>query len=174
MAGIISYIPIVNRLFSQDDKPRSINLPSVEVHYIETSTDRRARCLKHLLRANHVNYSLLYHNLQYDNHNPHVLGSAYMLGASEAQLHEIYDAQIKELEPWEPSPSELVDEDWREFLGNRKYQRAFLDYFEDNLVMEYAYNWKSMLNHFLFDGDKPLFHGLICGRMSTKRYMLFQ
>ena len=164
MSGILSYVPIVNRLTGSGKGSRKIDLPPVEIHSVETNPDRRARCLKHLLKANHVNYSVVYHNLQYDNHNPHVLSSAYLLGATEDQLNAIYDAEVKALEPWHPSPAEVTDIDWEDFLGDKRYQRAYLDYFEDKLVMEFAYDWKAEIKDFLFSGEEPLFHGLIGGR----------
>jgi len=157
MSGILSY------LTGTASRSGSINLPSVEIHNVETNPDRRARCLKHLLKANHVNYSVVYHNLQYDNHNPHILCSAYLLGADQEHLNHIYDEQIKPLESWRPSPAELNDLDWRDFLGDKNYQRAYLDYFEDKLAMEFSYDWKKVVEHFMFEGDQPLYHGLICG-----------
>ncbi|KAI6785611.1 uncharacterized protein J7T54_005945 [Emericellopsis cladophorae] len=157
MSGILSY------LTGTANRSGSINLPSVEIHNVETNPDRRARCLKHLLKANHVNYSVVYHNLQYDNHNPHILCSAYLLGADQEHLNHIYDEQIKPLESWRPSPAELNDLDWRDFLGDKNYQRAYLDYFEDKLAMEFSYDWKKVVEHFMFEGDQPLYHGLICG-----------
>lgn len=164
MSGLLGYLPIVNKFRGSQSESRKIDLPSVEIHSIETNTDRRARCLKHLLKANHVNYSIVYHNLQYDNHNPHILSSAYLLGATEGQLNTIYDAETKVLEPWHPSPAEVTDLDWEDFLGDKRYQRAYVDYFEDKLVMEYHYDWKEEIRHFLFSGEEPLFHGLIGGR----------
>jgi cell cycle checkpoint protein len=166
MSGIISYIPGASLLLG-GGRCKSIDLPPVEIHHIETIADRRARCLKHLLKANHANYAILFNNLRFDNHNVHILSSAYLLGANENQLHDIYNDEIQDLVPWEPSPSELIDEDWRDFLGDKRYQRAFLDYFEDKLAMEFAYDWKQELQHFLFSGDEPLFHGLIGGRKKT-------
>lgn len=50
----------------------TINLPPVEVHDVETSAEKPARALKHLLRLNHVKNSVLYHKLQFHNHMPHV------------------------------------------------------------------------------------------------------
>ena len=163
MSSLLSYVPIVGRLVDSGPKA-GVKLDSVEIHNIETKPDRRARALKHLLKANHVNYSILYHNLQFDNHNPHILSSAYILGATEQQLHDIFNAEIKQLEPWEPSPQEIIDEDWRDFLGDKRYQRAYVDYYEDKLAIEYSYHWKEVVSHFLFTGKQPLFHGLIGGR----------
>ncbi|UKZ79602.1 hypothetical protein TrVFT333_007360 [Trichoderma virens FT-333] len=162
MSGILSYIPGASLLVGRP-KAKAIVLPSVEIHHIETHADRRARCLKYLLKANHANYAILWNDLRFDNHNVHILSSAYLLGANENQLHDIYNNEIKDLVPWEPSPSEVIDEDWRDFLGDKEYQRAFVDYYEDKLAMEFAYDWKQELQHFLFSGEEPLFHGLIGG-----------
>ncbi|KOS16895.1 hypothetical protein ESCO_004745 [Escovopsis weberi] len=156
MSAIISY------LFS-GRQGAGIDMPSVKVHCVETDPDKRARCLKHLLKANHVNYSIIYNDLRFDNHNVHILCSAYLLGATEDQLHAIYNSEIQELEPWVPSPSELIDEDWRDFLGDGRFQRAYLDFFEDKLAIDYAYDWRPELRHYLLGGERPLLHGLIGG-----------
>lgn len=167
MSGLLSYIPGASLVIGSRSRAGAIDLPSVEVHHVETNTDRRARCLKHLLKANHVNYAILWNDLQFDNHNPHILGSTYLLGGNENHLNEVYNNEIKGLVPWEPSPSEVIDEDWRDFLGDKRYQRAFIDYFEDKLAMEFAYDWKKEVQHFLFSGQKPLFHALLDGRMKS-------
>jgi len=110
-----------------------------------------------------MNHSLLYHNLQYDNHMPHVLSSAYLLGASTEQLHHIYDVEAKELEAWEPSPGEVSLEDWRDYLGRKEYQRAFVDFFEDMLALRHQYDWKGVVENFMFAGKEPLVHCLVAG-----------
>lgn len=164
MSGLLSYVPIVNRLTGSGSSPRAIDLPSVEIHHVETNPDRRARCLKHLLKANHVNYSVVYNNLRFNNHTSHILCSAYLMGANEIQLNAIYEAEIKTLDPWKPSPAEVVDNDWRDFLGDKEYQRAYVDFFEDKLAMQFGYEWKTEISHFMFTGKHPLFHGLTGGR----------
>lgn len=50
----------------------TIDLKSVPIHDVETRHEKRARTLKHLLKLNHANHSIVYHNLQFDNHMPHV------------------------------------------------------------------------------------------------------
>jgi cell cycle checkpoint protein len=165
MSGLLSYVPVLNRLTGSNRRSTAINITSVEIHHVETCPDRRARCLKHLLKANHVNHAVIYHELQWDNHCPHLLSSAYLLGANELQLNALYTAEAKDLESWTPSPAEIIDNDWRDFRGDKTYQRAYLDYFEDKLVMEFAYDWKKVIAHFLFADPEPLFHGLIGGRM---------
>jgi hypothetical protein len=165
MASLLSYVPLVNRLVTPRDEPKSIDLKPVEVHNVEANPEKRPRTLKHLLRANHVNHSIIYHNLQFDNHMAHILCSAYHLGAESHQLYHIYDEEAKELEPWKPSPSEVAQDDWREFLGDERYQRAYVDFFEDALAMKYAYNWKRVIEEYMFKGEEPLINGLIGGRM---------
>ncbi|TGJ87477.1 hypothetical protein E0Z10_g1243 [Xylaria hypoxylon] len=163
MASILSYVPVVNRFINSHNVSRSIDIPPVEVHNVETAPEKRPRTLKHLLRANHVNYSIIYHDLRYHNHMPHILCSAYLIGASDAQLRNIYDEEAKVLDPWEPSPSEVSQDDWRIFLGDRKYQRAFVDFFEDSLAMKHNYNWKKVVEEYLFGGKEPLVNCLIGG-----------
>ncbi|PMB64187.1 hypothetical protein BM221_009981 [Beauveria bassiana] len=139
----------------------TVAVEALPVHDIETDQERRGRSLKHLLKANHVNYAVVYKNLQLNNVNSHNLSTAYILGANENDLNTIYNEQIKDLESWTPSPAEVIDEDWRDFLGNRNYQRAFVDYYEDKLAFKFAYDWKQEMRHVLTEGDEPLINCLI-------------
>ena len=50
----------------------AIDLDPVEMHDVETQHDKRARTLKHLIKLNHANHSILYHGLMFHNHMPHV------------------------------------------------------------------------------------------------------
>ena len=100
---------------------------------------------------------------------PHLLGSAYLFGANVEQLQKIYDEESKELEEWQDSPAEISDADWREFLGDGKYQRAFVDFFEDELALKFGYDWKRVAEEYLFSGKEPLVNGLIGGREFTSR-----
>jgi len=100
---------------------RTIPLPSVQIHEIETSSDRRARRLKHLIKANHANFSIIHNNLRFHNHMPHILGSAYLLGGTNEHLNDIYDKEAKELEGWKDAPGEVTGGDWRDYLGRREY-----------------------------------------------------
>ncbi|KAK3298885.1 uncharacterized protein B0H64DRAFT_85022 [Chaetomium fimeti] len=163
MASILSYVPLVNRLVTPRDDRQTVNLPPVEVHSVEANPDKRPRTLKHLLKANHVNHSILYHNLQFDNHLPHILCSAYHLGAESHHLYHIYDEESKSLEPWKDSPAPMAEDDWRDYLGDKRYQRAFVDFFEDVLAMNHAYDWKAVIKEYMLKGDEPLVNCLIGG-----------
>ncbi|KAI0508594.1 cell cycle checkpoint protein RAD17 [Xylaria bambusicola] len=163
MASILSYVPVVNRLLNTKDASRSIEIPPVEIHNVETAPEKRPRTLKHLLRANHINHAILFNDMRFHNHLPHILCSAYLLGASDTQMHHVYAEEAKTLEPWEPSPAEVTQEDWQSFWGDKRYQRAFIDFFEDSLVMRHNYNWKKLVDEYLYDGKEPLLNCLIGG-----------
>lgn len=97
-----------------------IKLPKAEVHDIEERPEKRARTLKHLIKADFINHSILYNNAEFHNHTPHILGSAYILGAESDDLQDLYDAESKSLEPWRDSPGEIAKHDWRDFLGKKE------------------------------------------------------
>ncbi|KAK3713519.1 hypothetical protein LTR37_008477 [Vermiconidia calcicola] len=140
----------------------SIRLPKPGIHQIEERPEKRARTLKHLLKANHTNHSVIYNELRFHNHTPHILGSAYILGAESEELNELYEAEGKHLEPWSDSPGEISKHDWREYLGKRDYQRAYIDFFEDQLV-EHNYDWQALLSTYLLQGKEPLINNMVAG-----------
>ena len=146
-----------------------IKLESVEIVDLEDGSEPAKRRLKHLIKANHAQHSILYHNLQYHNHMTHLLGSAYLFGASPEHLTELYDEEAKSLEPWTASPGEVTKHDWRDFLGKKEYQRAFVDFYEDQLV-QHGYVWKNLVEEYLCSGEEPLIHNMISGRRSTHTY----
>lgn len=41
-----------------------------------------------------------------------------------------------------------------------RYQRAFIDFFEDQLV-QHNYDWRALLNDFLFSGKQPLINNIV-------------
>ncbi|KAH0841586.1 hypothetical protein AYO21_01179 [Fonsecaea monophora] len=158
---------------SSTSAAEAIAIPPVEVHDVETSTDKRGRALKHLLKLNHVNFSILYNHLRFHNHTPHILGSAYLLSSSADHLHAVYeDAATNEgHEHWVDSPSEIAPHDYRDYLGKREYQRAFVDFFEDQVVLA-GYDWKRVVEQFLFErggakkgepNAEPIFNCLTAG-----------
>ncbi|PVH99172.1 hypothetical protein DM02DRAFT_594711 [Periconia macrospinosa] len=149
--------------FNSDSKKYpSIDIDSVEIHDVKNAADKRPRTLEHLLKANHADHSIIYHNLTFHNHTPHILGSAYILGGTAEHLNNIYDEEAKDLEPWKDSPGEISPEDWRDFLGKREYQRSYVYFFEDQLASK-NYDWKILMQDYMFDGENPLINGLVSG-----------
>lgn len=163
MAGILSFgsSSSAPNLGQQATSATTVSLEALPVHDIEADQDRSARSLKYLLKANHVNYAVVYKELHLNNYNAQNLSTAYLLGADEDHLNDIYNEHIKELEPWKPSPAEVIDEDWVDFLGDRNYQRAFVDFYEDKLALQFSYDWKQEITHVLTSGDQPLINSLI-------------
>lgn len=159
--AFVSDVPVANRLVNDD--VQIIDIPPVEVHDVETEQGGRAKCLKHLIKKNHANYSVLYHNLQFDNHTPHILSSAYLLGATEQQLRRLYEVESRGMAPWRDPPAEVTDRNWRDLLGQKEYQKGFLDYLEHLLASEFSNDWKKVVQHVMFKGEKPLISGVIGG-----------
>lgn len=44
-----------------------------------------------------------------------------------------------------------------------RYQRAWVDFFEDQVVV-FGYDWKKMMEHFLYEGENPLINAMACSR----------
>lgn len=59
-------------LGAKEPEYTSIDIAPVEAHDVETAAEKRPRTLKHLLKANHANHSIIYHDLRFHNHAPHV------------------------------------------------------------------------------------------------------
>lgn len=53
-----------------------------------------------------------------------------------------------------------------------RYQRAFVDFFEDQLVSK-RYDWKLLLDEYIFEGKEPLINGLVSGRTCALFIHLF-
>ncbi|KAK6338267.1 hypothetical protein TWF730_002334 [Orbilia blumenaviensis] len=116
----------------------------------DPSEDPRYRRFTHFLKLNHHDHAIFYHNLQYHNHLPYALASAYIFGGSRDHLHDVYEECSKELEQWQDSPEEIDPDNWRAHLGDKRYQRAYLSFFEDEMEQR-GHDWKATLWHFLTD-----------------------
>ncbi|RAH54202.1 MGS207 protein [Aspergillus piperis CBS 112811] len=154
---MFSFLPQISRIFG--DRVL-FALPPVKTQEIDTAHEKPARALKHLLKLNHANHAILYNDRKFHNHAPHILSSSFMQGADADDLHRVYEAESTHLEPWTDAPGEISDFDWRDFLGCREYQRAFVDFFEDELVRQ-SYDWKQVVNEYLFSGKEPIFNSII-------------
>ncbi|OOF96746.1 hypothetical protein ASPCADRAFT_206917 [Aspergillus carbonarius ITEM 5010] len=151
-------LPSINKLLPWGDRVL-FTLPSVKIHEIDTALEKPARALKHLLKLNHANHAILYNERRFHNHAPHILCSSFLQGADADDLNRVYEAESQLLEAWTDAPAEISIHDWRDFLACREYQRAFVDFFEDELVHQ-GYDWKSVVGDFLFSGKEPLFNSL--------------
>ena len=54
--------------------------------------------------------------------------------------------------------------------ARNRYQRAFLDFFEDEMV-RLGYDWKQVVAHYMLEGEHPLITGAIGGgKFCTDEY----
>lgn len=135
--------------------PATYNLPK--------PTAESLRKLHQLIKGNHNSYAVLFNERKYHSHLPHIIVSAYFLGATPQQLTAIYDNQAETLVPWKDSHDEvLVDDDWRTHLGDKKYERAFFDYISDKFNDNKG-DWQPVARSFLVDKKNNLFPGLFGG-----------
>ncbi|KAF3481955.1 uncharacterized protein GIQ15_04714 [Arthroderma uncinatum] len=155
----------------KNDGSPSVDVKPIQTHDIEAAEEKPGRRLRQLLKLNHATHSIIYNNLTFYNHIPHLLSTAYLFGAGPEHLDRLYEEESKELEPWADSPGEIGQvEDWRLALGKRdkapnlvgRFQRAYLDFFEDVLVNR-GYDWNAVVLEYLCSGDKPLINSLIAG-----------
>jgi len=83
------------RLTSLISRPsRALDLPSLPVHNVETDPERRARTLKHLLKANHANNAIFHgKDLSETNAVPNVRSSTSLL--PNPSLENLKETSIK-------------------------------------------------------------------------------
>lgn len=74
----------------------------------------------------------------------------------------MYESASRELENWEEYPDGLTTSDWRAFFGRREYQRAFVDFFLDEVVRK-GYDWRFVVEGYLCGGERPLVDCLVSG-----------
>lgn len=128
--------------------PRPLGQPSPTSH-------SRAK-VSQLLRANHLFYATLYNDRRFHNHTPHILISAYFLGATPSTLYKIYENATEDLAKWEEdSPAEVTDEDWHEFTGDKQYERGFQDFFQEKVTDSLSFDWRNVVREFLVTPDGP-------------------
>ncbi|KAJ5816696.1 hypothetical protein N7447_008929 [Penicillium robsamsonii] len=138
---------------------QAIDLPPVNVHETETAQDKPGRAFKHLLKLNHVENSL-FDSRNFPNQLIHLLSSSLLQGADADTLGRIYENKVSDMVKWKESPAEITTLDWRGHLGCRRFDRAFVDFFEDEMV-NLSYNWKEVVAEYLFTGKEPMFDSIM-------------
>ncbi|CAI7574409.1 unnamed protein product [Penicillium glandicola] len=138
---------------------QAIDLPPVNIHEIETAQDKPARALKHLLKLNHIE-NTLFDRRNFPSQLIHLLISSFLQGADADTLERIYEEQVSDLVKWKESPAEITTLDWRAHLGCRGFDRAFVDFFEDEMVQK-SYDWKEVMVEYMFTGKEPMFDSIM-------------
>ncbi|KAJ5566090.1 hypothetical protein N7535_007728 [Penicillium sp. DV-2018c] len=145
-------------LFSSS-RPRAIDLPPVKVHDTEAAREKSDRALKHLLKLNHVENSI-FDSHKFPSQVTHLLSSSFLQGADAEALGRLYDEAGPNLVKWKDSPAEITSLDWQGHLGHREFDRAFVNFFEDEMVHQ-GYDWKEVMAEYLFAGEEPMFDSIM-------------
>ncbi|KAL3479615.1 hypothetical protein BJX99DRAFT_267980 [Aspergillus californicus] len=128
--------------------------------------DERAKTLATLLQKGHAAVAPLREpKLILHSHLPHLLGSAYFLGAPARQLEELYEHEVTTLREIDDSfipGSAISRENWRAFLGQKPYTVAYVQYFDAELQRANG-DWEKMLQDYLFSSSEPLINGFAGG-----------
>ncbi|KAJ5612512.1 hypothetical protein N7510_005706 [Penicillium lagena] len=146
--------------------PRPTHLNSLKPVYILDIQDERANTLRRLLQQGHTAVAPLREpKLILHSHLPHLLGSAYFLGASAEQLEELYEHEVttlKEINDTFITGAAISRNNWREFLGQKSYTVAYVQYFDEELKRNNG-DWKKVLRQYLFPRPEPLINGFSGG-----------
>ncbi|KAF7179895.1 hypothetical protein CNMCM7691_008947 [Aspergillus felis] len=142
------------------------DLQPVPVYDVTKFPDERTQKLRSLLEQGHVTVAPLRDpELILHSHLPHLLGSAYALGANSDQLTRTYEHEITQLVPISRGfirGEAISKENWRDFLTRKEYTVAYQDFF-DNEVKEKQGDWGKVLEEYLYSGTAPLVNGYTGG-----------
>ncbi|KUL87741.1 hypothetical protein ZTR_05876 [Talaromyces verruculosus] len=142
------------------------DLKPVPVYDVEKFPDERTQKLRSLLQRGHVTVAPLRDpKLILHSHLPHLLGSAFALGAGNDQLTETYENEIAQLVPIARGFNRgeaISKKNWRDFLARKEYTVAYQDFF-DREIKEKQGDWGKVLEEYLYSGSEPLVNGCTGG-----------
>ncbi|KAJ5177170.1 uncharacterized protein N7482_003047 [Penicillium canariense] len=122
--------------------------------------------LEELLEEGHATTAPLRNpKLIFHNHLPHVLGSAYALGANIDQLDELYEHEIKGLvhsDDVEMPGDSITPPKWRDFLNRKSHTVEYVKFFDEE-IRSHNNDWKPVLEKYLFTDEEPLINGFVGG-----------
>lgn len=131
----------------------------------ETASQPSASCEKlfQLLEKNHQDHAMMLPDGSTHNHMAHILISAYRLNCSAAHLQQTYDVVAPSLIPYKLIDDSIqTEEDLFQHLGDQKYQRAFVEFF-DRRLLDFHGDWRGLVRYYLYDNSKPMLEGLVGG-----------
>ncbi|GAB1205161.1 hypothetical protein APSETT445_003831 [Aspergillus pseudonomiae] len=170
--------------FTQGQKPIRLPPPSglkvispAPVYDVKKFPDERTQKLCALFEKGHVTVAPLRDpDLILHSHLPHLLGSAYALGADSEQLDRSYEHEITQLVPIARGfvrGDAISKENWRDFLNRKEYTVAFQDFF-DNEVKKKQGDWGKVLEEYLYSGPSPLVNGYTGGQYNPIHFFMDQ
>ncbi|EXJ66450.1 uncharacterized protein A1O5_10602 [Cladophialophora psammophila CBS 110553] len=147
---------------------KKAELEPAPIYDVYKLSDERTKTLRKLLEKGHVTVAPLRNpQLILHSHLPHLLGSAYGLGADSEQLTKTYEHDIQTLVRIDETfvrGDKITKENWRQFLGNKEYTVAYVDFFDDE-VRKNGGDWEKVVQEYLYSGAEPLINGF-CGGLA--------
>ncbi|RHZ54899.1 uncharacterized protein CDV56_107610 [Aspergillus thermomutatus] len=142
------------------------DLQPVPVYDVTKFPDTRTQKLRSLLEQGHVTVAPLRDpELILHSHLPHLLGSAYTLGANSDQLTRTYEHEITQLVPIARGfirGEAISKENWRDFLTRKEYTVAYQEFFDKEVEKKQG-DWGKVLEEYLYSGPAPLVNGYTGG-----------
>ncbi|CAL1702702.1 unnamed protein product [Somion occarium] len=117
---------------------------------IPGATPDSIQALLEYLKDNHRNWHIFFNDRQFHNHAAHHLLAIYALGADRNLLKAAYQTHVLYQRPSFPSPGEITQETWKDYLGDEKYYQAYVTYFTERLLEKGA---ASALESYVFSKD---------------------
>jgi Questin oxidase-like len=118
-----------------------------------------------LLDKNDKEHDIYFGPNHFHNHFPHALLSQFALGAPESRLKKEWGLEDYLRPLGKKQPTEITDDNWKEYIGIDKYYHNYLDFFKEKIekngvqktVLQYALD-ETLLPSFVSGAVHPLIH----------------
>jgi hypothetical protein len=115
-----------------------------------------------LIAHSSANHQVLDHH-GFHTHTAHHLGSLYFLGATADRIEQLYKGMHDEVNFYKPSPHEITRANWRQLLGDKRFCKAYQDFFDQELTAS-GDHWREKFLEFLLDNKpEPMINGVVGG-----------
>lgn len=118
-----------------------------------------------LLEKNDKEHDIYFNDDHFHNHFPHALLSQFGLGAPDSRLKKEWEIEDYLKPLGEKQPTEITDENWKEYIGVDVFYHNYLDYFKSKIakdgvqktVVDYALD-ETLLPSLVSGAVHPLIH----------------
>jgi hypothetical protein len=118
--------------------------------------------LDKLIAHSTANHHVIDHH-GFHTHTAHHLGSLYFLGATNDRLEQLYKNMHDEVNFYKPSPHEITRANWRQLLGDKRFCKAYQQFFDQELTAS-GDHWQHKFLEFLLDNKpEPMINGVVGG-----------
>ena len=122
----------------------------------------RRAVLDKLIAHSFANHHVVDHH-GFHTHTAHHLGSLYHLNATADRLEELYRDMHDEVNMYEPSPYEITRANWRELLGDKRFCKAYQEFFDRELTASGDHWQQKFLELLLENPAEPMINGVVGG-----------